>query len=165
MRSIWCGPCLMPLRSTSMIPRLAISPCRRARNLRRVGLSSPKSERFGCVRLCDFEEGGEMGKVHAVFPVIALRVSAYPALRRSWTAARAIPCRPAARSQAAPVSASQMRRSSPLSLVSVVTLYALASHRDVDLHRTSPGCALSYSGSNVFDPRLRCKAKPRRAVR
>ena len=35
-----CGPCLTPSRSTSITPRLLISPCSRARNFRRGGPSS-----------------------------------------------------------------------------------------------------------------------------
>ena len=55
-----------------------------------------------------------------------------------------------------------MRRSSPFSLVSVVTL-CLVSHRDGDFLQLS-GLRLS-GGVNVSDPRLGRKAKRRRAVR
>lgn len=41
-RSTWCGPRLMSLRSTSIAPLLVISLCKRARNRRRVGPSSPR---------------------------------------------------------------------------------------------------------------------------
>ena len=43
-------------------------------------------QRLGCVGLGIVEEGGELGQVHAVLPVVVLRVAAHPA--------RAVPCRP-----------------------------------------------------------------------
>ena len=80
-------------------------------------------QRFGGVGLGGMQEGGELGQVYAVLPVVVLRVSAYPARAVAGGHSRTAP--PCGGSQAAPVSAVQMRRSSPFSLVSVVILLPL----------------------------------------
>ena len=49
-----CAPCLRPWRSTSMVPRLAISPCSRARNLRRAGPSSSSANDSAASGWVDF---------------------------------------------------------------------------------------------------------------
>src|SRR2546430_8473739 len=77
--SRWCGPCLMPRRSTSMVPRLLISPCKRARNLRRVGPSWLEVERLGRLGLRLQQESGDLRQVHAVLAVVVVGVAADPA--------------------------------------------------------------------------------------
>ena len=71
----------MPWRSTSMTPRLAISPCSRARNFWRVGpVVLPRSE-----RLCDHsglrgrQEGAELGQIDRVLAVVVVGVAGDPA--------------------------------------------------------------------------------------
>ena len=73
-----------------MVPRLVVSPCRRARNLRLVGLSWPRSS--DCAAILGWvasQEGGELCEVYAVLAVVVLRVSLISSPRRSWKAARA----------------------------------------------------------------------------
>ena len=77
-------------------------------------------QRLGGVGLGGVEEGGELGQVHAVLAIVVLRVSAYPARAVAGRPLAHVP--PCGGSQGAPVSAAQMRRSRPFSLVSVVTL-------------------------------------------
>ena len=66
---------------------------------------------------------------------------------------------PCGGSQGAPVSAAQMRRSSPFSLVSVVTL-SLASNQDGDFPQLS-ALHLGDGCSNLFDPRPSVRPGPR----
>ena len=62
-----------------MVPRLEISPCRRARNFCRVGPILAEGQQLGDVRLGRVEECGELDEVHAVVAVVVARVAAYPA--------------------------------------------------------------------------------------
>ena len=113
-----------------MVPRLVSSPCSRARNLRRVGLSWPRSSDSAATGWVSWRKGGELGQVYAVLPVVVLRVAAYPA--------GAVVGRPLGNRAPLWRVAGRARQSradeaspSPFSLVSVVTL-CLASHRDGD---------------------------------
>ena len=67
---MWCGPCLTPFRNTSMVPRLLISPSRRARKRRRVGLSLPRSRDTAASGLRCMEKGAQLGQVHTVVAVV-----------------------------------------------------------------------------------------------
>ena len=62
-----------------MVPRLLISPCRRARNLRRVGPSFREPEGGRGFRLGGVEECPELGEVDAVLSVVVVTVAGGPA--------------------------------------------------------------------------------------
>ena len=60
----------MPFRNTSMVPRLLISPCSRARNLRPVGPSSASPKVLGDHGMGVPQEDGELHQIDAVFAAI-----------------------------------------------------------------------------------------------
>ena len=112
---------MMPLRRTAMVPCLAISPWRRARNLRRVGQSSVEAEGGGGIGLGGVEEGAELDEVDAVLAVVVVMVAGGPAYAAvgAGGGSPTVPCREGG-SQGSPVRALQMRRSRPRSVRSVV---------------------------------------------
>ena len=95
------------------------------------------------------EKCRELRQVHAVFPVVVPQVAAY--------LARAVSRRPLARRvprrrvAALPISALQMRRTSPPSLVSVVTMSL--SRLQIWTSCNSPGCVVTTATriSSIFD--------------
>ena len=75
------GPCLTPMRSTSMTPRLLISPCSRARNFCRVGLSLSRSSAGQQRRLCRGDEGAQLGQIDRPGAVVIVRVAEQPVMQ------------------------------------------------------------------------------------
>ena len=62
-----------------MVPRLATSPCSRARNFCRGGPSWPRASSSATFGWVASRECGELDEVHAVVAVVVARVAAYPA--------------------------------------------------------------------------------------
>ena len=137
----------MPWRSTSMTPRLPISPCSRARNFWRGRAVVVEIKRRQQGRLGRGDEGAQLDEIDGPCPVIGLRIAEQPIVQadeglRLLGKLAASGRRP---ELIAPVMSATMRASRPFSEVSVFMPPPATRSREGFRRRCRSGAARSAS--------------------